>query len=436
MKRIMMVLAAAAAISGVYAQDVNAVAEPEAASQDLCTIEESEVAKRIREYLESKGWTEGPNVKQDGSKFFVATGTGIIAAPRKHSGYLDSRVNAFNKAMLEAKKAMVQYLGTEIATETSLDVAEGAAANPPPPTEAQEVGSKLKSFLYAKLNKALASEGIDPIKDPAKAKEAAGKILNSESYKKMISTMAQARVIGFQAVSTFEGTPSNDKGEIGVIAIWSDKLQKMANSMITRVELPSTKAKRPIIQQISTDPKVLLSSFGVQQKIDENGKLILVAFGQGGAMSPSKRSIKNAQNKAMQNAMAALREFAGEQVAVASDTMNAETAEEFENGMESYANESSAKERIKAVAGRMNISGITPIKQLAVKHPLTGGVVAICVSTWSPGQSKMADDMKRKMATPPVAGQNIVAPAVNRRPSVPTASAHSGTGNEADDDAF
>ena len=168
----------------------------------------------------------------------------------------------------------------------------------PTPTEAQEVAGKLKQFLFAKINKKLAEEGIDPIKNPAAAKAALGKQLNSEQYKKMISTMARAQVLGFQACCTFEGTPSSGKGEIGVVAIWSPKLQEMAASILTGAPVPSVGAKRPIRDQISDDPATLISTFGVQQKIDEAGDLVLVAFGQAGGVSESKMSGKAAQTKA------------------------------------------------------------------------------------------------------------------------------------------
>lgn len=415
------------AISFTFAQ---ATPVPEATTQETCAIEEKDVDSMMDEYIASKGWTEGLNEK-NGRKFFIAKGTGVIQAPRTSQQYIDSRVNAYNKAMLEAKKAMVEYLGADIATETAKEYAEGSAVVP---TETQEVAGKLKSFLYAKLNKALASEGIDPVKDPAAAKAALGKQLNSESYKKMISTMAQAKVLGFQSACTFEGTPTSGKGEIGVVAIWSEKLQQMASSMVTGAKVPSVGAKTSIAEQVSSDPKVLMSTFGVQQKIDENGDLVLVSFGQAGAISESKMSANAAKTKAKQNAMAALREFAGEQIAVATDTLNAETTEEFESGAEAYSNESAMKEKITAAAGRMNIAGIAPLRNVKTKHPLNGKTVFVCALTWSPKQAGQARALKNTMAAPFVPG--------TAKPTVPTGTAATpgvglnNKGQGADEDAF
>ena len=430
MKKLMIAFAAVAAFGAVSAQDA---AAPEALSQQECEIEEKDVDAMMDEYIASKGWSEGPNEK-NGKRFFVAKGSGVIQAPRNSQQYIGSRVNAYNKAMLEAKKAMVEYLGVEIASETTRDYAEGSAVNPTP-TEGQEVAGKLKQFLYAKLNKVLASEGIDPVKDPAAAKKALGAQLSSESYKKMISTMAQAKVLGLQACCTFEGSPSSGKGQIGVVAIWSDKLQQMAASMTTGQQLPSVGAKAPISEQVSSDPNVLMSTFGVQQKIDENGNLVLVGFGQAGGVSESTMSIKAAASKARQNAMAAIREFAGEQVAVATDTLSAETCEEFESGAENYSNESYMKERTKAVAEKMNISGMAPLRNVKAKHPLNGKTVCIVALTWSPKEAAKAKDLKASMARPlaPASG----APAAKPAAAAPVSKGpHFGAGQSADEDAF
>lgn len=431
MKKLIISALCLASAGFVYSQDAGQA--PEALSQEACEIEEQDVDAMMDEYISSKGWVEGPNEK-NGKRFFVAKGSGVIQAPRDSQHYIGSRVNAYNKAMLEAKKAMVEYLGVEIATETTRDYAEGSAVNPTP-TEGQEVAGKLKQFLYAKLNKVLASEGIDPVKDPAAAKKALGAQLSSESYKKMISTMAQAKVLGLQACCTFEGSPSSGKGQIGVVAIWSDKLQQMAASITTGQQLPSVGAKTPISAQVSADPKVLMSTFGVQQKIDENGNLVLVGFGQAGGVSESTMSIKAAAGKARQNAMAAIREFAGEQVAVATDTLSAETSEEFESGAEQYSNESYMKERAKAVADKMNISGMAPLRNVKVKHPLNGKTVCVVALTWSPKEAAKARDLKNAMAQPLVPGSG--SPAAKPKAAQPVSNGpHYGAGQAADDDAF
>lgn len=433
MKRLILGMLCLTAAGAVFAQTSTIPAEETV--QEKCTIEEKGVQDMIDEFLAAKGWVAGENVKGD-KKFFVATGTGVIQAPRsKPAAYIGSRVNAFNKAMLEAKKNMVEFLGVAIESETEKSYQEGDFSNPEEAQSKDEdrnsLAYKLKSLVHAKLDKALRAEGVDPdAANKEAAAKAAKKLLASEQYRKMVRTAAQAQVVGLQAICTFEGTPSSDKGEIGVVAIWSPKLQEMAASIITGIPVAKGKAKRPIREQIATDPGALLSTFGVQQKIDEQGDLVLVGFGQAGGVSESKMAAKGAQGKAKANALAAIREFAGENVAVATDMLSAESTEEFENAAEEYQDQSAFSEKIKATAAKMNIAGIAVVKNWKFKHPLTGTTVYGCVCAWAPKQAASAKQMKNMMANP------TSAEGASRSTAKPTASSYGAGGQAGDDDAF
>ncbi|MBR0055786.1 MAG: hypothetical protein IJP66_00515 [Kiritimatiellae bacterium] len=391
-----------------------------------------EIHGKIDEYLASKGMDRGENTKKDGSSYFVAVGVGTIQAPLDNRGYIGSRVNAFNKAMLDAKAQMVEYLGTSIATETEKAYAEGDFANPPPEApESNPIADKLKALLVAKLDNALRAEGVDPSEKEAAA-AAAKRVLASEQYRKTISTMARSEVVGMQVMCSFEGVPSGKKGQIGVVAIWSPKLGRMAAAMAGGGPLPGGVGKRPIKEQIPSDKNVLLSTFGVQQKIDENGNLVLVSFGQAGAASESPMAANAAYDKARMNAMAALREFAGETVAVAADSLQAESAQDYEDGSSDYEDQSAFSQRIKARADAMNISGIATVKRWEAKHPLTGRTVYGVVCSWSPQQAARAQSMKRSMdaAASGAGAANAPKPVANPNGTI------QGQGASADDDAF
>ena len=422
------------------AQEANAPEATVPTEADIST--EKSVSDLINEYLNEKGWQGGENFKKNGEKFFIVTGVGVIQAPRNSQHYPASRVAAYNKAMLEAKSSLAEFLQISIKTETVKEYSEGTFPTPGNPAEAKPEDpsstlSKIKQLVNAKLDKELRKEGIDPDKASKEQKEElAKKKLNSESYKKLISTSTEAYVLGLQAAQCFECTPASKKGQIGVVAIWSDKLQKMAEAMKTGAQMPSGIPKKAIKDQIPRDNKVLLLTFGVQQKINERGELVLVSFGQEGAVSDSPTSANAAKRKAQMNAQAAIREFAGESVAVASDMLNAETTEEFENAAEEYKNESAMKEKIKAVAAQMKISGIAQLKPWSAKHPVTGKPIYGSICTWSPSSAASALQMKKTMdnAKNLKPGQHSERPApsseeLNKR-------SHEGRGHGADEDAF
>ena len=209
--------------------------------------------------------------------------------------------------------------------------------------------------------------------------------------------------------------------------------------MLVGGTIPNGIPKKPIAQQIPTDKVVLLTTFGVQQKLNENGELVLVAFGQEGAVSSSQTSANAASRKAQLNAFAAIREFAGENVSVGSDMLNAETTTEYENAAEEYKNSSAFAEKIKATAAKMKISGITTLKRWQAKHPISGQYVYGVICTWSPSSAARATALKATMD----AAKNAAATGVSARPAAPAANesklqqkSFQGAGASADEDAF
>ncbi len=430
---------------GAMAQQEPGAAAPEAtvATQPSISGEES-VSKLIKAFLAQKGWKEGENAKKNGERFFIATGVGVIEAPRSSRHYPASRVAAFNKAMLDAKRNMADSLAISIKTETERIYSEGSF---PPPPEANpqkpddsSIGAKIKKLIHANLDKALRKEGIDP--DKAKKEEiakAAKKQLKSDSYAKFISTAAKSYICGMQVCNSFEFTPANNKGEIGVVAIWSPKLQKMAEVMVVGGTVPGGIPKKPIAQQIPTNEIVLLTTFGVQQKLDENGQLVLVSFGQEGAISKSRSSANAASRKAQLNAYAAIREFAGENVAVSSDMLNAETTTEYENAAEEYNNPSAMTEKIKATAAKMNISGIATFDRWNAKHPISGQTIYGVICTWSPSSAARAIQIKARMDAAKNAAETGTRPAASAsgaNESQLQQKSFQGAGASADEDAF
>ena len=422
-------LAAATAFCAAYAQE----SSPEDAVANEAAVERKTVQDIVSEYLSSKGMTEGENTKTDGSSYYVAVGYGVIQAPLDSRSYGDSRVNAYNKAMLDAKAKMAEHLELAIRTETEHDYAEGNfGGNEEAERDELSIGSKIKRFVVAKLDDALRAEGLDPdAADRAARERVAKKQLNGDLYKKAISAAARAEITGMQVMCSFEGVPAGEKGQIGVVAVWSPKLQAMARSLSLGGKLPSGVGKRPIKDQIPADKEVLLSTFGVQQKIDENGNLVLIGFGQAGAVSDSPTSANAARNKAKMQAMAAIREVAGESVAVETAALNAESVEEFENAAESYEDVSAYRQNVEAVAKSLKISGIATMKNWECRHPLTGKTIYGAVCSWSPDSAARAQSMKRSMDAAAGPG-SVRAPQPVANPN----GSFQGHGADADEDAF
>ncbi|SVE24150.1 uncharacterized protein METZ01_LOCUS477004, partial [marine metagenome] len=115
---------------GLFCLPLNAIAEDvdtefevvEGASEPSDDVEVGDI---IQEFLDSKGWQEGPNThKKSGKEFFVVTGTKEIMAPYKSKNFIGSRQNAYTQAMADAKRSMVEYLEVEIETSMQMEMKE------------------------------------------------------------------------------------------------------------------------------------------------------------------------------------------------------------------------------------------------------------------------------------------------------------------------
>lgn len=399
----------------------------------------------IDDFLAEKGFTEGRNIRGNNSEIFIATGTSVIQAPRNHPAYMQSRGIAFEKAMLAAKQQMAEYISTEIQTRAVHDFSEGESPESRRQREAEAKAAKrepgildkTQMLISAKLDHLLEEEGVD-LGQPV-PEEVVRKAVNSDVFEKFSRTAAMARLVGMQAWKVFEESPDGKKGQIGVVAVYSDKLHKMADAVFSGnfSDLPQGTPKRPIAQQLPKNPLVLLTTFGVQQKTDETGRLVLVAFGQGAPRTGSQTSMMAAYDKAKINAQAALRSFAGEIAAVESDLSSYENTQEFEDGFENYENEEYFKKHIETNARALKISGIQRIRKWRATHPLTGHAVVGVVIAWSPDAAARATKVGRKMTSEPAkASRKASSEPKTYKTGSNQGGSYRGAGAEADEDSF
>lgn len=446
-----------------------AILAAEGAVEDLqpeaCAAEETKDASTLlTEYLESKGWTQGANQNKGGT-FIVQTGIGAIQAPPGHPSYNDARVRAFDKAMLDAKAKLAKSLEEEISVAV-----ETAYVEPPKEMNGPEqqlakamadmpddsIFGKAKTLLHKKLDNALKEEGYDA--DAAKAAGQAkieelrtklNSVSSKDSFKKSVRAGATSAISGAQAFYTIE-VVKGKRAEIGVVLIWSPKLGEMAASMVTGKPVRNVKPKTAIREQIVQDKKVLLSTFGIQQKINEKGEYVLVSYGQSSARNDSSRSAQAAYDKAALQARAQIRQFAGETVAISEAQDQAEETLEYDNGaLPDYNDSSSYEQYQKTVAAKMKINGIMEVKRWNAVHPISGLPVYGVIMSWSPAAAEFARATKKEIestAKDGAAGRRTVSPAgVSTTPAAkatsvarpkPTATERIKSGADGDEDAF
>lgn len=461
MKKSLFMAALMLSFGVVYAQ-----AEPGAPSPDSPMeaqfVEEEDVNTALQAYLDSKGWTEGRNTKGD-SYFVLVTGVGDVAAPPTHKSFIPSRMRAATKAMLDAKSNLATYLEQDIETAASFSTVEPPQDLEPSVEEELEmrkqqlneferqdnsICAKAINLIHTKLDNALADAGFDQSARKAKtqaeydALQAKVKeIVGKDSFKQSIKASAATLISGLQAIYTVEC-----KGAIGVVAVWSPLLAEMASSMTTGASVANRAPKRPIKEQIPTKADTLVNTFGVQQKIDENGALVLVSFAQEGAVSKRRQAEQNAYNKAQLQADGMIRNFAGEAVSTSSALEAAEETTDFgDYAPPDYRDQSSFESFQKAAGAKLKVNGVRTIHRWKAIHPVSGQTVYGIVRAWSPGEAAVARELKAKIETEAAdgaAGRRTI-PSASRsakkaeapRPTVDQEDYHVG-GAAGDDDAF
>lgn len=460
MKKLMIVAASVCSAGVLFAQGASTQTPVEEMPSESKISSEHGADELMQEFLDSRpngAWNEGTNHGKNGI-FVVEKGVGAIQAKPDSASYNDARVRAFDKAMLDAKAKLAEYLETEIETAASYSYIEppmgdktadqelaDAIANQPD----DSILGKAKTLVSKKLDNLLKKEGYDPdaarAQGKAKADEIKAKLASvtgKESYKKMVKSAAQTVLSGAQAFYTVEVTKGS-RAEIGVVLVWSPKLAEMASSLVTGKAIAGAKPKTTVKNQINKDLDVLLTTFGVQQKIDETGEYVLVAFGQSGARNTNSASVNMAKAKARQNAQALIRSFAGETVAFSMAQDQAEETLDFgEGSIPDMRDQSAASRFISTGSAKMKINGFGTVYSWNARHPISGRTVYGEVVTWKPSGAAIARSVKAKIessAKDGAAGRRSV-PAANASgldgKVKPTATERVKAANQGDEDAF
>lgn len=375
------------------------------------------------------GWDDSIINRKDGSTLIVVTGIGTVSAPRKSPAFVGSRQNAFDKAMLQAKKAFVELQEVNISGELESFYAEPSVARQEKENErkrreglaieaagrtAQARAEEIKQQSDSEAVATAADEGMKLVReevekrlrdlgyDPSKPvdQQTLEKVTQKESFKKLIRSTAKARVVGLQPFKVIENYTDGGQGEVGVIAVWSPKLSATAKAIYSGdlSSIPNSDRSKPAFkEQVPSDTRVLLSTFGVRQVIGPNGEYGVLGFAQAAPRAGNRRAINAAYNKAKLSAMFNVRQFAGEIASVETQQRNSETATSFSDGMESYEYDDSYQEKIRAKAEAINISGMRVVKYWNGEHPITGAPVAGAVVLWTPSGAQTANSVKNEM---------------------------------------
>lgn len=348
--------------------------------------------QQARDFVREKGWTQGWNEK-DGRRFLVIVAESQIAPDPKNPNSGEVRTEAFDKAMLQAKKSMAQELSAEVSRVVRSLYAEGTAA------------ATLAGELPPELSQSAAGGAVEQAVGVANSQAGAGgaaaarELLSVDSFKKATGVISRAEVAGLQAFRVFEQIGDDGRGQIAVVCTFSERGNAIRRALLDLGPAP-TGAPRVRIGEWASNAgnETLLYSFGVQPRMNEKGELVLVAFGQASPISTSPRAMSAARAKAKVKGMDVLRGFMGEMVATEEDIGRSSTLKEFSDKAEEYESEEGFKERIESVAGPLKMPGVVTVHEWEHRHPYSDRDTAGVVLVWSVSQAVAANGLRERLA--------------------------------------
>lgn len=382
------------------------------------------------EYVQGeKGWAIGGN---DGGRFYVVVESETIPCGPENKNFVTCRNLAFMGAMLKAKKAMAEFLDAEVASQLSrIQSMQQAEATTPEGLGLED------SAVEGMSDEMLAMMGQDPKGSGLESKPDAGSTPASEPRKSgekpVISTQlasavqikARCEVSSLQAYRVFESIGADGKGQIAVVCVYSNKSHELRDALVGKGEAP-TGAPGPRISDWAKEqgPEGLLYAMGPQYRYDENGNLVLMAFGQAMPISSSGQAEDVARDQARAAAQQALRQYLGEMVATETSNRESASVDEYASGAQRVMNDVAFRSQITAAADALKMPGMSAAYSWEADHPQTDRPIYGVVMTMSVADAIKANGLRERFMSD--GGSRGGRGIADRKP--PRAGSGSGTG--------
>jgi hypothetical protein len=374
----------------------------------------ADAVDQAQNFLNSKGWTEGRNP----NGMWVVVGKASLPCGADSKDFDQCRRQAAAEAMFSAKKAMVKYLADEVSTQMSSRYAEGdvlkqlAQQRQASIVAEPTLMDKVIALADGVVSQELKNRGIDvgpsaenkawSDEERNKAEELARKeateLVSKSEFSSAVQSIAQCEVSGMQAYRTFEYIPAGKKGSIAVIAIYSAKSGELQRAYLGLGQMPTGSPKEPVGKWAqSQGADALLYTFGTQPRTNENGEVVLVAFGQSTPIKDSERSMDAAEEKAALNASAEARRFFGELVMSQENQVEASTLKEFAESADVFSSQASYEKAINATAQKLTMPAGSTVYRWKLKHPLSQKTTAGVVMVYSVSEALQANALRDKL---------------------------------------
>ncbi len=372
-------------INNVFAVDEGTV--DSSSSFSFKAAKKKTAGDECNKFVRKKKWKIGNNVKSNGQRFYIQVGSAPMNQVWGKPGFIDSRQNAYEIAMLNAKQKIAENLGTEIQRSLVYNIASGKFANPQVKkelaldakkngksyTDNRDMSSALKKGMEL-LNRRLDDElkKTDPPKPATTKKEALKKaealVKKSKDFSDAIQTVAQTNLYGLIRIFVSESGGKGEQSTRCVVALYSDNTKKIADAVKLKDPSMFPKGKKgKSIYDIVGDPetenglKSLFSSFGVITKKDDKGDWNVIAFGQSEIDGDDATALEFALGEARTMAQGAIRTYIGENVAASKILEKSEKYKQLVNNKKEVTNTKSFQQSVKSESKKLKLVGMEDV---------------------------------------------------------------------------
>ena len=366
----------------------------------------SSLDNKRQQYLNDRGWHLGDNTKNNGNRFYIGWGEANIKESTSSISFIDSKVAAFESALLAAKGEFARKNGSRIATQTMQNFFKDELSRPldlQPNSSMKQINKKIVALGNASLDKLLTDLDVDAEKFTLKQKQK----LAQDRLRKTSAVTAISKVSGIRPLVTFE-----DNDTVGVLIVYSQKLRQQASEiaqgkLLHKSEaIPGHPTIRDQINQMLPKDSDFIFQHGIRILKDERGNPVLVSFAQSGVRAnkgsgrfEADMAIKAARTAAKSLSTSHIAEFVNATVNLQDKTTLEENAsiERVTQGeissIEESLNTGKIIDNFTKQGAKVKLTGITTLKTWTQNHPETGHLIAGEVKIWSPYLSSLTTSM-------------------------------------------
>lgn len=369
-------------------------------AEQRATVSDRTPRQLHQDWLTANGLVDGLNEdRATGQTRFVAFADAIIDGGRADQ-WVSRRNIAVDKALMNAKAQIADYVGRDLASARSVELIEQMGEDAPPMLQEAARQLSVVDKLHTLADHALDAQirTFDPAWDGSGRSSAERQqrvVEMQESYREQVSQRARLFVSGALPVNLVEGTNADGKYGVGVTLVWSPITQRIAQAFADPSLMPAPGAgEPPLVQQIeghlAADPAFLAVSHGVRVWRNPAGERVLVAFS---GVDRSNSSMRNDRLASLQ-AAAMIQQFVAEQVESHDDLNRALTSQTLATGAIEAFNASAFQSRIEARAPNITLAGLAKVYSWQGRHPVSETPMQVDVFAWSPSTQDAAGRLR------------------------------------------